>query len=217
MVSVAPFSINCLLLLTEFLCKICIYRNYTNTLGIFIFPIPFFLLFFYFHAASTVTKSKSSSGPSYILCIWEALGFRLDSEGVVRSFDGRLEYFQNQRYTEFYVPRILVIMIDTAEHWQFQNGMSLHSLLRQFLRKVTEPKLQKYIVLGPQKGLKHNNVPLLGEPQSGKMKRSGEVPYLGGQKWHGWGALSHPMKSSVTPDMSAEVFQWQRGPQASQS
>lgn len=147
-----------------------------------------------------------------------ALVFGFESEGVMGSFDSRSEYFQNQGYKElkrftkvhFYVlrclkmPRILVIMIDTFEHWQFQNAISLHTLLRQSLRKVTEPKLQKYIVLGPQKGLKHSNVPLLGEPRSGEM----DLSSLCDQKWHRWGALAHPMKSSVTPDMSPGIFQW---------
>lgn len=46
--------------------------------------------------------------------------------------------------------KILVIMIDTAEHWQFQNCISPHTLFRQSLRKLTEPKLQKCVVLEPQ-------------------------------------------------------------------
>ena len=68
----------------------------------------------------------------------------------------------------------------TVSKWD----LSLHILLRQSLRKVTEPKLQNYVVLGPQKGLKHSYVPLLGELQSGEMDLSslcghngtGEVP-----------------------------------------
>lgn len=126
-----------------------------------------FFSFFGVFFPSTLTKSKSSSGLP-IFCVQAALGFRFESEGVMGSFGSRSEYFQNQRYTELKsftkahfcvlclcirclkMPRILVIMIDTAEHWQFQNRISPHTLFRQSLRKLTEPKLQKYIVLEPQ-------------------------------------------------------------------
>lgn len=65
MVSIAPLSRNSPFLFMEYLCKIHFYRNCTDTVGIFVPPSHFL---FFFNAASTITKPKSSSGLSYVLC-----------------------------------------------------------------------------------------------------------------------------------------------------
>lgn len=82
MVSAASFSKKCLLVLMEFLCRIHIYRNFNVTLGISV-PSSHFSHFFFFSLQQPLTKSKSSSWFSYILCagntwvgVWEWRGDR---------------------------------------------------------------------------------------------------------------------------------------------
>lgn len=118
----------------EYLCKIHFYRNCTDTVGIFVPPSHF--LFFLMQHLLSQNLSPAQDFPTF--CAHAALSVLLWESRAVGGFVCRSEYFQRTGVyragftkVHFYVlrflkmPRILVITIHTAGHYQFQNGIDL--------------------------------------------------------------------------------------------
>lgn len=192
----------------EYLCKIHFYRNCTDTVGIFVPPSHF--LFFLMQHLLSQNLSPAQDFPTF--CAHAALSVLLWESRAVGGFVCRSEYFQRTGVyragftkVHFYVlrclkmPRILVITIHTAGHYQFQNGIDLSTYPTWTIRqKSHRAKVTKvYGARATGRTLVQRRL-TLEEPQSGDMDLSSLLV----QKGQRWGARSCAMKFSITWNMS---------------